>query len=40
MGLEHVKAGGMYAHDAPGSLTFEQFPFRGEMTTHSADNRM
>jgi alkaline phosphatase len=38
MGFEQVKAGGMYAHGAPGTLPFEAFPHRAEMTTHSADS--
>ncbi len=38
MGFEHVKAGGMYANGAAGTLSFEAFPHRAEMTTHSADN--
>ncbi len=38
MGFEQVKAAGMYAHGAPGTLPFEAFPHRAEMTTHSADS--
>ena len=38
MGFEQVKAGGMYVHGAPGTLPFEVFPYRAEMTTHSADS--
>ncbi|MDP9456460.1 MAG: alkaline phosphatase, partial [Actinomycetota bacterium] len=28
----------MYAHGTPGTLPFEAFPHRAEMTTHSADS--
>ncbi len=38
MGFEQVKAAGMYAHGTPGTLPFEAFPHRAEMTTHSADS--
>jgi alkaline phosphatase len=38
MGFEHVRAGGMYAYGAAGTLCFESFPYQGEMTTHSADS--
>ena len=38
MGFEQAKAAGMYAHGAPGTLPFEAFPHRAEMTTHSADS--
>lgn len=35
MGVEHVKAGGLYANGTAGSLSFENFPCRAEMTTTS-----
>ncbi|MGC9453464.1 MAG: alkaline phosphatase [Phycisphaerae bacterium] len=38
MGFEHVKAAGMYANGAAGTLSFESMPYTAEMTTHSADN--
>jgi len=38
MGFEQVKAAGMYLHGEPGTLSFEQFPFQAEVTTHSADS--
>jgi alkaline phosphatase len=38
MGFEQVKAAGMYAHGSPGTLPFEAFPHRAQMTTHSADS--
>lgn len=37
MGLEHVKAGGIYANGAPGTLPFENFPFQARMITNSLD---
>lgn len=37
MGLEHVRAGGMYLNGEPGTLIFEEFPYRGTVTTYSAD---
>ncbi len=40
MGFEKVKAAGMYAHGETGTLSFEEFPYRAEMTTHSADSSM
>ena len=40
MGFEKVKAAGMYAHGAAGTLSFEALPYRAEMTTHSADSSM
>ncbi|MDE0043079.1 MAG: alkaline phosphatase [Candidatus Poribacteria bacterium] len=40
MGFEKVKAAGMYAHGAAGTLSFEAFPYQGEVTTHSADSSM
>jgi len=36
MGLEHVKAGGMYANGAPGTLPFESFAYHGLMSTGSS----
>jgi alkaline phosphatase len=38
MGPEQVKAGGMYANGEAGTLSFESFPYQGELTTYSADN--
>jgi len=38
MGEEQVKAAGYYLSGAPGSLSFESFPYRTEMTTHSASS--
>ncbi|MFB0524190.1 MAG: alkaline phosphatase, partial [Phycisphaerae bacterium] len=38
MGFEQVKAAGMYAHGEPGTLSFESFPYHGELTTYSADS--
>ena len=35
MGFDHVKAGGLYANGTAGSLSFENFPCRAEMTTTS-----
>ena len=40
MGLEHVKAGGMYLYGAAGTLPFEQFPLHARLSTHSADNEV
>ena len=40
MGFEKVKAAGMYAYGEVGRLSFEGFPHRGEVTTHSADSPM
>ena len=37
MGPEQVKAGGMYAWGAAGTLSFESFPYNGELTTYSAN---
>jgi len=37
MGFEQVKAAGMFANGAPGTLFFETFPAKGEVTTHSAN---
>ena len=36
MGPEHVKAGGMFANGAAGSLSFEAFPYRTTMTHNNA----
>ena len=33
MGPEQVKAAGIYAYGAPGTLSFESFPYKGELTT-------
>ncbi|UCC98473.1 MAG: alkaline phosphatase [Phycisphaerales bacterium] len=40
MGFEQVKAAGMYAHGEPGTLSFESFPYSGELTTYSADSNI
>ena len=40
MGFEKVKAAGMYVHGEAGTLSFEAFPYQGEVTTHSADSSM
>lgn len=37
MGLEHVKAGGLYVNGVAGSLSFERFPITSRVTTYSAD---
>ncbi|MHC4544218.1 MAG: alkaline phosphatase, partial [Planctomycetota bacterium] len=37
MGPEQVKAAGMYAWGAAGTLSFESFPYNGELTTYSAN---
>ena len=37
MGFEQVKAAGMYANGAEGTLFFEQLPYKGQMTTFSAN---
>lgn len=37
MGVAQVRAAGMFANGQPGTLCFETFAARGEMTTHSAD---
>lgn len=37
MGFEHVKAAGMYANGAAGTLSFEGFPYQGEITTYAAN---
>jgi alkaline phosphatase len=36
MGFEQVKAAGMYAYGQPGTLSFESFDFRGELTNAPA----
>ncbi len=36
MGFEQVKAAGMYANGEPGTLSFESFPYGGELTNHNA----
>ena len=38
MGLEHVKAAGMYEYGLAGTLLFEAFPYQGQVTTYSADS--
>ena len=38
MGFEKVKAASMYAQGKTGTLSFEAFPYQGEVTTHSADS--
>ena len=38
MGFEKVKAAGMYAHGKTGTLSFEAFPYQGEVMTYSADS--
>ena len=40
MGPEQVKAAGLYANGISGSLSFEQFPYSGTATTHSANNKV
>ena len=40
MGFEKVKAAGMYTHGEAGTLSFEAFPHRAEVMTHSADSPM
>ncbi len=40
MGPEQVRAGGMYLNGEPGTLFFESFPHRSEVTTASADNKV
>ena len=37
MGFEQVKAAGMFAKGKPGTLFFESFKSKGEVTTHSAN---
>jgi len=36
MGYEHVAAAGYYANGTSGTLSFERFPYQGEVTTYSA----
>jgi alkaline phosphatase len=38
MGPQQVKAGGMYTYGAAGTLSFELFPYQGEITTYSANS--
>jgi alkaline phosphatase len=38
MGPEQVKAAGIYAYGAPGTLSFESFPYQGRLTTYSANS--
>ena len=38
MGPEQVKAAGMYANGEAGTLSFEQMPYQGTVTTHSANS--
>lgn len=38
MGLEHVKAAGMYAKGQAGTLSFEAFPYKGQLTNYAADS--
>ncbi|NIM78721.1 MAG: hypothetical protein GTO20_08020 [Candidatus Aminicenantes bacterium] len=38
MGLEHIRAAGMYLNGKPGTLIFESFPYQGLVTTYSANN--
>jgi len=38
MGPEQVKAAGIYAYGAPGTLSFESFPYQGKLTTYSANS--
>ena len=40
MGFEKVKAAGLYANGEAGTLSFEVFPYQGEVTTHSANSSM
>jgi alkaline phosphatase len=37
MGFEQVKAAGMYASGAAGTLSFESLPYKGQVSTYSAD---
>lgn len=37
MGFEQVKAAGMYLNGKEGTLSFEQLPYKGQMTTFSAN---
>lgn len=38
MGLEQVRAGGLYANGAAGTLSFERFPVSSRVTTRSSDS--
>ena len=38
MGPQQVKAGGMFTYGAAGTLSFELFPYSGEITTYSANS--
>lgn len=38
MGYGHVEAAGIYANGKSGTLSFEQLPYKGQMSTFSADN--
>jgi alkaline phosphatase len=38
MGFEQVKAASLYDRGTPRSLSFQQFPHHGQVTTHSANN--
>ena len=40
MGFEAVKAAGYYAHGETGTLSFEAFPHRAEMSTYAANSPM
>jgi alkaline phosphatase len=40
MGEEHVKATGIYENGKAGSLSFESFPRKARITTHSANSRI
>ncbi len=38
MGFEQVRAAGMYLNGGEGTLSFEAFPYQGEVTTYSASS--
>jgi len=38
MGPQQVKAGGIYVYGASGALSFESFPYQGQLTTYSANS--
>jgi alkaline phosphatase len=38
MGFEQVKAAGMYEYGSGGTMLFETFPHKGQVTTYSADS--
>lgn len=40
MGTQQVKAAGIYANGRQGTLSFEQFPYSGTVTTHSANDEI